>query len=105
MVLRFGMDADLGPVAWDTDHGQFLDQPGAFWRPRRFSEAIAHAIDEAVRALLQRALDRALAILRANRKALDEGAQLLLAHETLTAEAIPRPVPVREAERAAGVMS
>ena len=24
MVLRFGMDAKLGPVAWDTEQGQFL---------------------------------------------------------------------------------
>jgi cell division protease FtsH len=30
MVLRFGMDEKLGPVAWDTDQGQFLNQPGLF---------------------------------------------------------------------------
>ena len=28
MVLRFGMDEKLGPVAWDTEQGQFLGQPG-----------------------------------------------------------------------------
>jgi len=93
MVLRFGMDAQLGPVAWDTEQGQFLDQPGAFWRPRRFSEATAHEIDDAVRKLLQRALDRALAILRNNRAALDAGAESLLAHEVLTGDEIPRPKP------------
>ena len=37
MVLRFGMDEKLGPVAWDTEQGQFLEQPGAFWQQRRFS--------------------------------------------------------------------
>ena len=26
MVLRFGMDDRLGPVAWDTEQGQFLNQ-------------------------------------------------------------------------------
>ena len=28
MVLRFGMDEKLGPVAWDTEQGQFLGQQG-----------------------------------------------------------------------------
>jgi cell division protease FtsH len=91
MVLRFGMDRDLGPVAWDTEPGQLLDQPaGAFWRPRRFSEETAHEIDRAVRARLTAALARAVAILAANREALDQGAAELLAHETLGAEDLPR---------------
>jgi cell division protease FtsH len=80
IVMRFGMDSHLGPVAWDTEQGQFLDQPGAFWRPRRYSDETAHEIDEAVRALLQHALERALAILRDNR-------------EVLTAAEIPQPKP------------
>jgi len=92
MVQRYGMDEALGPVAWDTEGGQMLDQPGAFWRPRRFSEETARAIDRAVQATLQAALERALGVLRANRGALDEGAERLLAQETLTAEQIPRPV-------------
>jgi cell division protease FtsH len=92
MILRYGMDDTLGPVAWDTESGEFLGQPGAFWRPRRFSEETAQAIDRAVQATLQAALDRALAILRANRAALDEGAERLLAQETLNADQIPRPV-------------
>jgi cell division protease FtsH len=93
MVMRFGMDSGLGPVALDTDQGQFLNDPGAFWRPRRFSETTAREVDEAVRHLLKRALDRAVAILRANKAQLDEGAAALLAHETLTGEEIPRPRP------------
>ena len=93
MVMRFGMDTQLGPVALDTDQGQFLNDPGAFWRPRRFSEATAREVDDAVRALLKRALDRALAVLRANRAQLDEGAEALLTHETLTGADIPKPQP------------
>jgi cell division protease FtsH len=91
MVLRFGMDPELGPVAWDTEQGQFLGDQGAFWRQRRFSDETAHAIDEAVRDILKQALDRAVGILRANRDVLDSGAQALLAHEVLTADEIPRP--------------
>ena len=92
MVQRYGMDEALGPVAWDTEAGHFMDQPGQFWQPRRFSEATAQAIDRAVQATLQAALERALGVLRANRAALDEGAERLLAQETLTADQIPRPV-------------
>ena len=92
MVLRYGMDETLGPVAWDTEEGHFLDQPGSFWRPRRFSEQTAREIDQAVQATLQAALERALGVLRANRAALDEGAASLLALETLTVDQIPKPV-------------
>ncbi len=90
MVLRFGMDDKLGPVAWDTEQGQFLNQPGAFWQQRRFSDETAYEIDQAVRSHLGGALERALEILRENRPALDEGAASLLAHETLTAEELPK---------------
>jgi cell division protease FtsH len=90
MVLRFGMDEKLGPVAWDTEQGQFLNQPGAFWQQRRFSDQTAHEIDQAVRSHLGGALERAVDILRENRAELDEGAASLLAHETLTAEQLPK---------------
>ena len=94
MVLRFGMDEKLGPVAWDTEQGQFMQQPGVFWRPRRFSDQTAHEIDLAVRSHLEAALARAVAILQVNRAELDEGAASLLAHETLSAEELPRPRPL-----------
>ena len=90
MVLRFGMDDRLGPVAWDTEQGQFLNQPGAFWRPRQFSDETAHEIDQAVRSRLEGALARAVGILTVNRAGLDEGATALLAHESLTAEELPK---------------
>jgi cell division protease FtsH len=94
MVLRFGMDPGLGPVAWDTEQGNFLQQPGMFWQRRRYSEQTAHEIDVAVRNHLDTALERALEILRGNRAALDTGAEALLAHETLSGDEIPRPTPV-----------
>jgi cell division protease FtsH len=89
MVLRFGMDKALGPVAWDTEQGQFLGQQGAFWQPRRFSEQTAHEIDKAVRTRLEAALARAIGILSDNRTALDQGAELLLARETLNGDELP----------------
>jgi cell division protease FtsH len=97
MVLRFGMDDKLGPVAWDTEQGQFLQQPGVFWRPRQFSDETAHEIDLAVRSHLEGALAQAVAILKTNRTELDEGAAALLAHETLSADELPKPKRMRAA--------
>jgi len=91
IVLRFGMDERIGPVTWDTEQGQFLQQPGVFWRPRRFSENTARKIDKVVHAYLDAALGRALDILRANREVLDAGAAALLARERLSGDEIPRP--------------
>ncbi|HXA22074.1 MAG TPA: ATP-dependent zinc metalloprotease FtsH [Acetobacteraceae bacterium] len=91
MVLRFGMDERLGPVAWDTEQGQFLNQPGVFWQPRRFSDETAHEIDVAVRSHLEGALARAVGILTVSRVELDEGATALLARESLSAEELPKP--------------
>ena len=91
IVMRFGMDEKLGPVAWDTDQGSFLqEQPGVFWRQRRYSDQTAHEIDVAVRAHVEAARARAVGILRDNREALDEGAALLLAHETLSGDELPK---------------
>ncbi len=91
IVMRFGMDEKLGPVAWDTEQGSFLqEQPGVFWRQRRYSDETAHEIDLAVREHVEAARTRAVGILRDNREALDEGAAALLAHETLGPDELPK---------------
>ena len=91
IVMRFGMDEKLGPVAWDTEQANFLqEQPGVFWRQRRYSDETAHEIDQAVRSHVEAARTRAVGILRDNREALDEGAAALLAHETLNGEELPK---------------
>jgi len=100
MVLRFGMDEKLGPVAWDTEQGQFLNQQSTFWQQRRFSDVTAHEIDIAVRAHLEAARGRAVAILQSNRAALDEGAAALLSHETLSAEELPKVVVEQQRQAA-----
>jgi len=96
IVMRFGMDEKLGPVAWDTEQGSFLqEQPGVFWRQRRYSDETAHEIDLAVRSHVEGARSRAVGILTDNRAALDEGAAALLAHETLGADELPKVKMVR----------
>jgi cell division protease FtsH len=91
MVVRFGMDPKLGPVAYEPEMSPLLGMPsGADWRPRHYGEATAAAIDAAVRGLLDTAFGRAVTILRRNRDILDTGAAALLAKETMVHDDLER---------------
>lgn len=86
MVVRFGMDAQLGQVSYEPEAAPMLDMPNSRdWQPRRYSEATAGAIDAAVRKLIEDCFQRALAILSINRALLDQAANDLLAKETFSA--------------------
>jgi cell division protease FtsH len=104
MVTRFGMDATLGQVTYETARQTFLSEDAlAHYADREFSEETAREIDCAVRELVGGAFEKALAILRKHRKQLDEGAKLLLEKETLTREELPMlrelELPVAAASR------
>jgi len=87
MVMRFGMDDDIGQVVYDqaktTFLGESFDQHAGV---RDYSEATAQAIDAAVKTFVGAAFERARQILVERRDELDSGAALLLQKETLTAE-------------------
>jgi len=84
MVMRYGMNAILGPVTYDEETTPFLGDLGALaQRPRNFSEDTAKSIDEAVRTVVNDALDQATRALVARRTLLDAGVKLLLERETL----------------------
>ncbi|MCX5930901.1 MAG: ATP-dependent zinc metalloprotease FtsH [Cyanobacteria bacterium] len=105
MVGTYGMSDTLGPLAYDKQGGnRFL---GGGNNPRRsVSDATAQAIDKEVRGLVDRAHNRAPAILHGNRALLEdiagkildkeviEGDELkdLLASSTLPSEAVLAPV-------------
>jgi cell division protease FtsH len=82
MVARFGMTKELGQLAYEPESSPYLDGP-AGWQPRRYSEETAGQIDRAERSIVERAFERALAILQTHRGVLEDGAKELLAHETL----------------------
>jgi cell division protease FtsH len=87
MVVRFGMDPKLGQVAYEPEAAPLLGMPaGADWRPRRYGEETAGAIDTAVRDLIDAAFKRAVETLTANRELLAHAAKELLAKETFSAE-------------------
>jgi cell division protease FtsH len=84
MVLRYGMDEQLGHVAYERERylllGTPMPQGGG---GREFSDETERLIDHAVRALVGHALDRALAILNLHRQVHEKTAELLLQKETL----------------------
>jgi cell division protease FtsH len=83
MVLRYGMSDALGSVAYDRDRSPFLQPNLPVPQERSYSEDTAHAVDAAVRALVDHALEQAANILERNRALLDRTAVALLETETL----------------------
>jgi cell division protease FtsH len=84
MVTRYGMDEDLGFVAFETQRPRFLE--GAVPADQALaavSERVREQIDAAVRRIVMTAFACSLEILRANRDALEAAAQTLLEKETL----------------------
>jgi cell division protease FtsH len=83
MVARYGMDAGLGNVSYETERGGFLGERAPRYIERSYSEATAEAMDTAVRTVLHEVFRQALDILGRNRALLDRGAERLLEVETL----------------------
>jgi cell division protease FtsH len=88
MVTRYGMNETVGQRTYAATPPQpFL--AGAAPDHIEASDTTEREIDVAVRDLVARAFGRATEILRSRRADLDEGARLLLARETLTADQFP----------------
>ena len=89
MVMRYGMDEDLGYVAFESPRSALTELPPGLLPPESpVSQATQQRIDEAIRALVMAGFERATALLKRNRAVLDRGAQALLAQETLDEAAI-----------------
>ena len=83
MVLRYGMDKDLGHVAYERERPALLGSSPWSWQAREFSDETERLMDHAVRDLVEHAFDRAIEILDAHRLVHEKTAQLLLQKETL----------------------
>jgi cell division protease FtsH len=83
MVLRYGMSEALGNVAYDREQSAFLQPNEPVPQVRNYSEETANKVDNAVRILVDQALERAVNILQTNRTLLDQTAEELLKTETL----------------------
>jgi cell division protease FtsH len=83
MVTRYGMVPELGHMSYESQSPAFLGEGPSAFRTRDYSDDTAREIDTAVRAMVQSAFDKALAILSEERDALEKGARQLLEKETL----------------------
>jgi cell division protease FtsH len=86
MVTRYGMADKLGPRTYAPPPQPFLTRTTA---ERVEASEAKREIDIAVRDIEVKAFDRTTEVLRARQADLDEGARLLLQHETVTADQFP----------------
>jgi cell division protease FtsH len=82
MVIRYGMNAELGHATYEAERPTFLGAPPVA-TGATFSEATLGAIDVAVRGLVGGAFERARGLLQQHRRVLEVGAGWLLRQETL----------------------
>ena len=85
MVRDWGLSPRLGPIGFSTDGPGYLDGQLQF-QSRQYSEGTQQVIDEEVSRLLSEAEQRATALLRGHRSALDAVIGLLLEKETVDGE-------------------
>src|SRR5713101_5526771 len=85
MVTRYGMSDKLGNVAYDRDPHALLTGSDLPSPPheRDYAEKTAATVDAEVRAIVEKAFQRALDLLKERRAVLDRTAQRLLEKETL----------------------
>jgi cell division protease FtsH len=87
MVTEFGMSDRLGPVAFGRKR-QMIFLGRDIGEQRDYSERVGQVIDEEIRALLDEAHARAVAILREQRALLDHLAHELIGRESLDAPSL-----------------
>ena len=86
MVTEFGMSDELGPLSFGKrDELVFLGRE--IGEQRNYSDEIAKQIDEEVRAIIDRAYERAMDVLETHRDRLDALAEKLVAEETVDSAA------------------
>ncbi|SHF23268.1 ATP-dependent zinc metalloprotease FtsH [Thermomonas hydrothermalis] len=90
MITRFGMDEDLGYIAFEAQRPRFLDVPELAAGGCRVAESTQARIDAAIRAIVMGAFEHAFRILQTNREVLERCARELLARETLDEQDIQR---------------
>jgi cell division protease FtsH len=83
IVKKYGMIEDLGPVAYDSNHGSFLGENFSQSGPQMYSDETSKAIDHAIKELMEFSAEGAKNILLSKISILKKGAELLLTKETL----------------------
>ena len=112
MVTEFGMSDKLGPLSFGKrDEMVFLGR--AIGEQRDYSDEVARTIDEEVRAIIDKAYERATEVLTTHRDKLVALAEKLVAEETVDAEGFealfsdlpPKEDTARHPDRSSGPAS
>jgi len=88
MIREFGLSPAVGPVGYAVGHQQYLGESADTMLTRPYSEQTQRIVDEEVARLLRQAEERAVALLRRHRRAMDRLAELLLEEETVDGAAV-----------------
>ena len=88
MVARYGMSKRLGTISYLSDDEVFIG--GSYGKTRSYSEQTAGTIDSEVKAVIDAAYDKSLALLNEHRDKLDAVAEYLLKHENMTGDEFRR---------------
>jgi len=94
IVMRYGMEQGLGNRVYSAQRQNFLGQPAG--DVVEVSNETQREIDLAIKDRVEGAFARAKGLLEEHRGELDQGAELLLAKETLTDQDFPAIRPVSE---------
>ncbi|MFZ5620641.1 MAG: ATP-dependent zinc metalloprotease FtsH [Pseudomonadota bacterium] len=87
MVTKWGLSERLGPLTYSEDEGEvFLGH--SVTQHKSVSDGTAHAIDEEIRAIIDRNYQRATQILKDNMDKLHAMADALMKYETIDAQQI-----------------
>ena len=87
MVTKWGLSSRMGPLAYDQDEGEvFLGHSVA--KRKEVAEETAAAIDQEVRAIIERNYALAERILTEHREVLEKMTQALMKYETIDADQI-----------------
>jgi cell division protease FtsH len=101
MVTKWGLSDRMGPLAYGEDEGEvFLGR--SVTQHKALSDDTAHAIDEEVRAFIDRNYDRAKQILEEHMDKLHAMADALMKYETIDSEQIRDIMEGREPRPPAG---
>ncbi len=97
LVTKFGMGEELGQTVYERERSRYLGDQSFGLMPKDYSEETAAKIDQEVRRLIDAAYAQAQALLKKNRKKLEEGSDMLLEKETITPDDFPALVQVAAA--------
>ena len=99
MVSKYGMSSALGPVSYSSDGEVFIGRD--YEKTKSYSEKTAGVIDDEVHSIMEQAYARCEQILSAHLDLLDQVAQYLLEHNSMTRvqfEAAMQALPIVDAD-------